>query len=335
MDESPSATLRRLVNGYQVSQALHVAATLGVADRLADGPRSSDEIAAAVGAYADSLYRVLRALAAVGVLHEEDGRRFALTPVGECLRSDADEPVGGWAAMIGRPYVWRAWDGLLDSVRTGENAFARLHGVDPWTYRTRDPEEGAIFDRAMGDLTRRAYPSTLAAIDFSRFGTVVDVGGGNGALLVALLQANPGMRGVLLDLPHAVAAAERAIAAAGLEGRCEAIARSFFDGVPDGGDAYVLRAILHDWDDDEAAAILRRVRAAARDDATLVVIERDLGPPNAVPEAKLSDLNMLVVPGGRERTIDEYGALLAAAGFRLVESRPARFGLHVMVGVPH
>src|SRR4051794_28717077 len=207
MDESPSATLRRLVNGYQVSQALHVAATLGVADRLADGPRTSDEIAAAVGAHAGSLYRVLRALASVGVLHEEDGRRFALTTVGECLRSDADEPVGGWAAMIGRPYVWRAWDGLLDSVRTGESAFERLHGVDPWTYRTRDPEEGAIFDRAMGDITRRAQRSTLAAFDFSRFGTVVDVGGGNGALLVALLRAHPQMRGVVLDLPHTIAAA--------------------------------------------------------------------------------------------------------------------------------
>src|SRR3954462_14844882 len=224
MDESPSATLRRLVNGYQVSQALHVAATPGVADRPPDGPRTSDDIAAAGRGPAGSLYRVLRALAAVGVLHEEDGRRFALTPVGACLRSDADEPVGGWAVMIGRPYVWRAWDGLLHSVRTGENAFARLHGVDPWTYRTRDPEEGAIFDRAMSDLTRRAYPSTLAAIDFSPFGTVVDVGGGNGALLVALLQATPGMRGVLLALPHAVAAAERAIAAAGIADRCDAIA---------------------------------------------------------------------------------------------------------------
>src|SRR4051794_40597407 len=186
MDETPSGTLRRLVNGYQVSQALLVVATLGVADELADGPRTSDELAAAVGAHAESLYRLLRALAAVGVLHEEDGRRFALTPVGDCLRSDADEPVGGWAAFVGRPYVWRAWDGLRDAVRTGENPFERLHGVDPWTYRTRDPDEGAIFDRAMGDIARRAHRSTLAAFDFSRFGTVVDVGGGSGAVLVAL-----------------------------------------------------------------------------------------------------------------------------------------------------
>ena len=334
MDESPSVTLRRLVNGYQVSQAIHVVATLGVADRLAGGPRTSEEIAADVGAHADSLYRVLRALAAVGVLREEDGRRFALTPVGECLRSDADEPVGGWAALIGRPYVWRAWGGLLDAVRTGENAFERLHGVDAWTYRTRDTHEGAIFDRAMSDLTRRTSRATLAAFGFSRFRTVVDVGGGDGTLLIALLTANPGMRGVLLDLPHTIAAAERALAAAGLDDRCEAVAGSFFDGVPEGGDAYVLRAILHDWADDAATAIVRSVRRAARDDATLVVIERDLGPPNAARDAKLSDLNMLVVPGGRERPVDEYGALLAAAGFRLVESRPAGFGLHVMVGAP-
>jgi O-methyltransferase/methyltransferase family protein len=334
MNDSPSVILRRLVNGYQASQAIHVAATLGVADHLADGPRTSDELADAVGAHAESLYRLLRALAALGVLREEDGRRFALTPVGACLRADADEPVGRWAAFVGRPYVWRAWDGLLDAVRTGENAFGRLHGVDAWTYRIRDPEEGAIFDRAMADLTRRSHPSTLAAFDFSPFGTVVDVGGGNGALLVALLGAHPRMRGVVLDLPHAIAAARRAIAAAGLEDRCEAVAGSFFDGVPPGGDAYVLRAILHDWDDDEAVAILRSVRAAAAPDATLVVIERDVGPPNTVPEAKLSDLNMLVVLGGRERTADEYAALLAAGGFRLAERHPAGFGLSVMVATP-
>src|SRR3954454_6549761 len=276
MEETPSATLRRLVNGYQVSQAIHVAATLGVADHLADGPRASDDLAVAVGAHAPSLYRVLRALAAVGVVREEDGRRFALTPVGDCLRSDAEEPVNGWAAFVGRPYVRRAWDRMLDAVRTGENAFERLHGVDAWTYRTRDPDEGAIFDRAMSDLTRRSHRSTLEAFDFSPFGTVVDVGGGNGALLVALLRAHPRMRGVLVDLPHAVAVAQRRIAEHGLAERCEAIAGSFFDGVPTGGDAYVLRAILHDWDDDEAVAILRRVRGGTRDDAMVGVIERDL-----------------------------------------------------------
>jgi hypothetical protein len=330
-DASPSATLRRLVNGYQVSQAIHVAATLGIADKLADGPRTSDELAAAVGAHAPSLYRLLRALAAVGVLHEDDGRRFALTPVGACLRSDAEEPVGGWAVMIGRPYYWNAWAELEHSVRTGETAFEHLHGVDPWAYRSRDPEEGAIFDRAMADLTRRAHRTTTEALDFSRFGTVVDVGGGNGALLVALLQAHPETRGVLLDLPHAIAVADRAIASAGLTDRCRTVAGSFFDAVPDGGDAYVLRAVLHDWDDDEATAILRSVRRAAAPEATLVVIERDLGPPNESPETKLSDINMLAVPGGRERTIGEYGALLATAGFRLVESRPAGFGLHVML----
>src|SRR3954465_6370687 len=238
MEETPSATLRRLVNGYQVSQAIHVAATLGVAAHLADGPRASDDLAVAVGADAPSLYRALRALAAVGGVRAGDGRRFgvarggggfALTAVGDCLRADAEEPVGGWAAFVGRPYVWRAWDGLLDAVRTGENPFERLHGVDPWTYRARDPEEAAIFDRAMGDLTRRAHRSMFAVFDFSRFGTVVDVGGGNGALLVALLRAHPEMRGVVLDLPHAITGARRAIAAAGLEARCEAVAGSFFD----------------------------------------------------------------------------------------------------------
>jgi hypothetical protein len=333
-DASPSVQLRSLVNGYQVSQAIHVAAALGIADHLRDGPRGSVELAAAVEAHEPTLYRVLRALAAVGVLHEEDDRRFGLTPLGDCLRSDAAEPVGGWAAFVGRPYHWQAWGALLHSVRTGENAFRHVHGTGPWEYRAGDPEEAAIFDRAMADLTRRAHRSLLAAYDFGRFGTVVDVGGGNGALLVEILRAHPGTRGVVFDLPHVVAGARASIDAAGLADRCETVAGSFFDGVPAGGDAYVLRAVLHDWEDEEASAILAQCRAAMEPGATLVLIERDLGPPNAAEETKLSDLNMLVGPGGRERTVDAYAQLLAATGLRLAGSRPVGFGLNVTTAQP-
>ena len=231
----PAAELRRLVNAYQVSQAIHVAAVLGIADRLAGGPRSSDHLAAETDTDPRSLYRLLRALAAVGVLREEESRRFSLTEVGDGLRSDADAPIAGWAAMIGRPYYWQAWGALLHSVRTGENAFRHVHGTDPWTYRAAHPEEAAIFDRAMADLARRSHASVTQAYDFGRFGTVVDVGGGNGALLAALLPRYEGMRGVLLDLPHAVAAAESVFASAGIADRCEAIAGDFFQSVPEGG----------------------------------------------------------------------------------------------------
>src|SRR6478672_2935952 len=203
-DETPTVALRRLTNGYQVTQAIHVAAALGIADRLRDGPRDSDALAQETATHAPALHRVLRALASVGVLHEDGDGRFALTAIGECLRSDAAEPVGAWAAFVGRPYHWQAWGALLHGVRTGESPFHSVHGTDTWAYRASHPEEGAIFDAAMTDIMRRANAHLLAVYDFARFGTVVDVGGGRGAFLGAVLEAHPGMHGVLFDQPHVV-----------------------------------------------------------------------------------------------------------------------------------
>src|SRR5262245_24366296 len=177
MDERPSAALMRLANGFQISQAIHVAATLGIADLLKDGLRNSDELAAATDSNPRALYRLLRALAGVGVFREEADRRFALTPLGECLRSDAPEPVGAWTEFAGGPYLWQAWGNLLHSVRTGENAVHFLHGMSGWEYRVRHPEEGAIFDRAMTGLSRRLAGAVLATYDFSPFRFFIDVGG--------------------------------------------------------------------------------------------------------------------------------------------------------------
>ena len=174
----PSLALRRLVNGYQVTQAIHVAAVLGIADLLADSPRSSDDLAAATESHPGALYRLLRALASVGVFREAANRHFALTELGACLRSDAPEPVDGWAAFVGEPYQWQAWSALEHSVRTGENAFRHVHGIDSWTYRARHPELSASFDRAMTSLSRQVVTAVLEAFDFGRFGHVVDVGGG-------------------------------------------------------------------------------------------------------------------------------------------------------------
>ena len=190
-----TATLLRLVNGYYVSQAIHVAASLGIADLLADGARTSDDLAEAAGADADSLYRLLRALASVGVLHEGDGRLFSLTPVGELLRSDVPGSLHGWAAYAGRPYFWAAWAELLHSVRTGENAFRHVHGQDIWSYRADRPEESVLFDAAMKALTGASNAALIDAFDFSRFGTLVDVGGGNGALLAERARLESGATG--------------------------------------------------------------------------------------------------------------------------------------------
>jgi hypothetical protein len=332
--ERPTAALRRLVNGYQVTQAIHVAATLGIADLLRDGQRTSDELAAATETHAPSLHRVLRALAAVGVLHEDDGGRFSLTEIGACLRSDAAEPVGGWAAYVGRPSHFAAWSNLLHTVRTGENAFRSVHGCDVWEYRVHHPGDGAVFDRAMTDTSRRANRDLLEAYDFARFGRVVDVGGGHGALLAALLRAHPQMHGVVFDQPHVVAGAPAVLEAAGIADRCEVVGGSFFDGVPPAADAYLLKAILHDWDDEDAVRILRACRDAIAPDGALLVVERELGDPNENPDAKLSDLNMMVGPGGRERTTDEFSALLAAGGFALQRVVPTAIGLSVFEGRP-
>lgn len=325
--ETPTVTLRRLANGYQVTQAIHVAATLGIADLLGDGPRDSEALARETATHAPSLHRVLRALASVGVLHEGDDGRFALTAIGECLRSDAAEPVGAWAAFVGRPYHWQAWGALLHGVRTGESPFHSVHGTDAWGYRAAHPEEGAIFDAAMTDIMRRANAHLLAAYDFARFATVVDVGGGRGAFLGAVLEANPHMRGILFDQPHVVDGAA-------VGERCQVLAGSFFDAVPEGADAYLLKAVLHDWDDDDALRILARCRAAIPAHGALLVVERELGAPNENADAKFSDLNMLISLGGRERTRDEFAELLARGGFALQSATPSAIGLSVLEAHP-
>jgi len=333
-ERDPSIELMRLVNGYQLSQAIHVATVLGIADMLKDGPRTSDDLAAATGAHPRALYRLLRALAAFGVFHEEPGRRFGLTPMGDHLRTDAPGSVAPWAAFIGRAYHWRAWGDLLHSIWTGENAFRHIHGMDAWTYRARHADEGAIFDRAMTGLSRGVGRAVAAAYDFGRFGCIVDVGGGQGALLADILAVHTGVRGILFDQPHVLSGADAVLRGAGVADRCTVVAGNFFEDVPEGGDAYLLKAIVHDWEDAEGIAILQTCRRVVRPGGRLLVVESLVGPPNKTPETKLSDLNMLVGPGGLERTREEFTGLFATAGFRLVDVVPTGTRFSIIEGVP-
>jgi hypothetical protein len=328
VEDNPRAALLRLVSGYQISQALHVAARLELADRLAGGARSSDDLAGETETHADALYRLLRALAAIGVLHELDGRRFELTDLGEGLRSDAPGSVQGWALMIGRPMHWNTWSSLVESVRTGENTFRLVHGTDIWSYRAQRPEELAIFDGAMTSVTGLVDAAALDAYDFGRFGEIVDVAGGRGALLAAILGRHETVKGVLFDQPDVVANAGALLDRFGE--RCAIVGGSFFESVPAGADAYVLKAILHDWEDPECVAILRVVRAAMPAHGVVLALERDLGGPNVSPRAKFSDLNMLVNPGGRERSEEEYAALFSSAGLRYVGTTPTAAGISVL-----
>ena len=316
-DPDSSTTIRRLLEGYQVSQAIHVAATLGIADLLAEGSRTSDELGAATGTHRPTLYRLLRALASVEVLHELDGRRFELAPLGQSLRSNVPNSIAGWAAFVGRPYYWQAWSGLLHSVRTGENAFRHVHGTDVWTYRSIRPDESAVFDRAMTSLSRRSSAALLAAYDFGHFRTIIDVGGGNGGLLAAVLTAHPDIQGVLFDQPHVVAGAEPLLERAGVTNRCRTVGGNFFEAVPKGAEAYVLRAVIHDWDDEASIRILTVVKQALAENGRVLIVERVVAPANEGRDANFSDLNMLVGPGGRERTREEFAALLESSGLQL------------------
>jgi len=313
------AELRRLINGYQASQALHVAAVLGVADGMSADPRACNEIAAEVAADPGALYRLLRALAALGVFREHDGRCFSLTALGACLRSDAAQSLGPFAVFVGQQYQRRAWGQLLHAVQTGDQAFAAAHGMSTWEYRERHPEQGAIFDAAMTANSRRVNAAVVRAVDFSRSRRIADIGGGQGSLLAEILLVNANARGVLYDRPHVVAGAAPVLRAAGVEGRCEVVGGDMFEAVPGGCDTYILKYVLHDWDDDAAHRILGACARGMPPDATLLVIERFVGPPNEDAAGKLADLGMMVGPGGRERTRAELVDLLRRGGFRAAD----------------
>jgi hypothetical protein len=313
--------LRQLV-AYRLSQAIHVAAVLRIADRIAAGTRESEELARETDTHAPSLYRLLRALAAEGIFEELPDRRFALTAKGELLRSDAPGSLHAWAVFVGRPSFWQGWGELLYSVRTGKSGVARVVGMDVWKFREQNPEEGAHFDRAMTAHTRSLSPAVVAAVDWGRFPLIADIAGGHGAQLADLLVRYPSARGVLFDQPHVVQGAPAVLRAQGVEDRCQVVAGSFFDETPK-ADAYILKHILHDWYDADCVRILRTIDRSAPQNARVFVIERLIGPPNQGALAKSWDLNMLVGPGGMERSLEEFERLLAEVGWKVLAVHPA------------
>ncbi len=332
----PAAFLH-LLNGYRATQALYTAAKLGVVDQLKDGARRSDEVARAIGAHAPSLHRLLRALASLGVVVEASDGGFSLTPIGECLRGDVPGSLRGAAIFYGDHRHWGAWSQLADCVRTGERATGagRLNFLE---MAARDPEGAAIFNDGMTSLTGAVDAAVVSAYDFSRFRKVADVGGGHGALLASILRANPALRGILFDIAPVIEGARRPVEAAGLADRCELIGGSFFESVPTGCDAYVLKWIIHDWDDERSTTLLGRCRQGMGNGARLLLVERVV--PDRMDETPttqgvmLADLNMLVVTGGRERTETEYRVLLEGAGLQVVRIVPTPSAMSVIEGVP-
>ena len=333
-EPSPRDTMLQLTNAFRASQAIHVAATLGVADLLEDGPRSVDELAQATGTYAPTLYRLLRALASVGVFAEQPDGQFRSTPLAEYLRTNAPRSLRAWAMQIGQQYLWTSWGHLLHSVRTGEPAFPELYGATAWEYRQAHPEEDAVFNAAMTALSAGVVEAIVQSYDFSGMSVLMDVGGGEGVLLAAILAVNANLHGVLFDQPHVVTGAKDLLERASVADRCEVVAGSFFESVPGGADAHLLKSIVHDWDDTTTVKILRACRAAIADSGRLLVVEPIIRAGNEPDPAKFSDLNMLVMLGGQERTADDFERLYAEAGFRLTNIISTGSSMVIVEGVP-
>jgi hypothetical protein len=332
-ESTPRDQMARTINGYWVSQAVYVAAKLRIADYLADGSQPVAALAGATGTDPQTLYRLLRALASVGIFSEDDAGRFRLTPQAELLRVETTDSMWAMAMMMGEE-AYHAWGGLLESVRTGKTAFDRLYGKPIFAYLAEHPEKARVFDAAMTSIHGRETADVLGAYDFSGISVLADVGGGNGSNLIGILGRYPAMRGILFDLPHVVERARLDLEAAGLADRCATVGGSFFKPIPVEADAYFLRHIIHDWDDEDAGQILRNVRRAMPPSARLLVVEHVLPPGDAPSFGKLLDLNMLVMPGGLERTEDEFRQLYEFAGFRLERVVPARDDLSVIEGLP-
>lgn len=314
----PVVSMRQLLLGTFVSQAISVFARLGVADVLAVGPRDTEEIADLVGVHRQALYRLLRVLGDARVVAELENRRFALTPLGEVLCSDVPGSLRGWATMVGTPFYRYPWIDLYETIRTGEPAFERVYGAEIFDYLSEHPEDEALFDAGMTSFSTSEAISIVEAYDFGRFSTIVDVGGGRGGLLAAILSANPHVRGVLFDRPTVVARADSELSSAEIIDRCKVVGGDFFHSVPEGGDAYLLHNVIYDWNDDQAVQILSKCRAAMHDTARVLVAEVILPEGSEPSIGKLMDLGRLVMTrGGHQPTEAECRALLGRAGLHL------------------
>jgi O-methyltransferase domain/Dimerisation domain len=318
---APAAMMEMIVATW-VSQAITVAADLGVADALADGPLTIDELAAKVGADSDALSRLLRALIGRGVFcHRRDGR-YELNSLARTLCSDAEASMTWAAKFYGSGEQRARWTLLAHSIRTGKSVVPVMHGKESFDYFAEDPRHADLFNRTMASISQLTDASVAAGYDFGAYPTIVDIGGGHGPLLATILAATPGSQGVLYDLPAVVSAAPKILCERGVADRVRIEEGSFFDGIPAGGDVYVLKNIMHDWPDRQAVQILRNVRAAAQRDATILLVELVIPEHDRDFPGKWADLEMLLNLAARERTAAEYRNLLSQAGFQMTRLVP-------------
>lgn len=318
--ESPVSTLFRVITGYQITQMIYAAAKLGLADLLVDAPKTSTDLARATNTNPSALYRLLRGLASVGIFAEDEQGRFGLTPLANLLRTGVPGSMRASALWHGDPINGQVWSDLPYSVKTGESAIAHVLGMSHWEYMTQHPELNALFNTMFTGYTIMEIAAVVKTYDFSHFRSLVDVGGGQGGLMAAILKANPNLHGTIFDQPHVVSGALPVLESAGVAARCDLVEGDFFASLPIGADAYLLKYILHDWDDDSALAILKTCQRAMKPDSKLIIVDYMIPPGNDPHPGKILDIAMLVRFTGHERTEAEFTALFNKAGLRLTKA---------------
>ena len=331
-ESSPSAALIKMIDGYRASQLLYVAAELGLADLLKDGPMHYADLAAACGAQPRRLYRVLRAMTSLGIFTRLPGDRVELNALTKLLQKDTPGSLRAWAIFAGQQHM-PSWGQLLHSVKTGETGFERVFGMNAWEYREKYPEARRVFQSATSSRNLPTAQAIAAAYDFSQFQRVVDIGGGKGIVTAAILQAHPSVRAVVIDLEVALRGAKEYLQSLGLSDRCEFVVGDFLDSVSARGDCFLLSRVLHDWDDEQALQILANCRRAMQPGHKILIVDRVLEPEGPDPEGALADLSMMVVNGGRERTLAEFQMLLSSAGFAYTNLIPTHSLVQIVQAV--
>lgn len=330
----PQVSILQLISGFWISRAVYVIAKLGIPDLIAEGPRSVDELAQATTTHSGALARVIRALVSVGVLAETADGRVSLTPLSEVLRTNVPGSVRWFTiSELGEEH-YPAWGDLLHSVKTGEIAFDHVFGMDIWEFFRTHPDNARLFNDSMSGMTAAANEAILAKYDFSPIKRMVDIGGGHGGLITSILKANPSMTGVLFDAPVVIEGAMPRLQASGVGDRVEAVAGDFFKQVPAGADGYILKWIIHDWDDDRATTILKNIRSGIASDGRVLIADVVL-PESSEPHfGKFFDLNMLVMTGGKERTANQFEQLLKKSGFQLTNVVSTESPFSIVEGRP-
>lgn len=326
----PQVQFMKLVLGKWINKPICVTAELGIADLLAEGPMSITDLAESSQTHAPSLYRLMRALASIGIFSETEDHRFELTPMAECLRTGAMRPI---ALMFNAAWHERAWAHLIDSVRTGDPAFEKAHGMPICDYLKQDPQASELLSEANAVKAAKSHRAIVDVYDFSGINTLADIGGGYGALMAEILIANPSMRGIVADRPTVVEGARRMLQARGVADRCEAVVCDFFEEIPAGSDVYLMSHVLHNWTDKQCEMILGNCRRAMKPQSRLLIVEMVIPAPNQPSVGKLLDLEMLVISGGRERTAPEFRELLGKSGFKLSRIISTKESICVIEGI--